>query len=221
MSEGLFLIVTGLIGVGAGIAIGILIAGLRAEKRDSPAVQKTQPNMFETATIWQDRKSGNLFPEVNGKVIRYPADLSASQRERLVGQLQTLLAWLTPASETVLPLATPPVEQPVPEFNPSTPLPQPPKFSPIDMVARAVQPEPRPAAPEKSMLMQIDEILQEKLSSTPLAGQGIRLIDHPTKGLVVMVGLSQYEGVDEVPDPEIRSLIRDSVAEWEKRSSST
>jgi hypothetical protein len=38
----------------------------------------------------------------------------------------------------------------------------------------------------------------------------------PTKGLVVMVGLQQYEEVDAVPDPEIRALIRQSVDEWEK-----
>jgi hypothetical protein len=220
MNEALFLILTGLIGVGAGIATGILIAGLRAEKKDAPTVQKSQTNMIEVATIWQDRKSGNLFPELNGKVVRYPADLSASQRERLIGQLQTLFLWLSPVQEATQAPAEPQVEQPAPPYSPPTSHPpQPTKFSPIDMVARAVSPDAYPAAPEKSMLMQIDEILQEKLNRTPMAGQGIRLMDHPTKGLVVLVGLNQYTGVEEVPDPEIRNLIRESVAEWEKRSS--
>jgi hypothetical protein len=39
----------------------------------------------------------------------------------------------------------------------------------------------------------------------------------PGRGMMVMVGLDQYEGVEKVPDPEIRSLIREAVEEWEKR----
>jgi len=31
------------------------------------------------------------------------------------------------------------------------------------------------------------------------------------------VGLDRYESVDEVPDDEVRGLIRSAVAEWEAR----
>jgi hypothetical protein len=37
--------------------------------------------------------------------------------------------------------------------------------------------------------------------------------------MVVMVGLNQYDGVEAVPDEEIRNLIRSAVAEWEERAS--
>ena len=37
----------------------------------------------------------------------------------------------------------------------------------------------------------------------------------PTKGMVVMIGLDQYDTVDDVPDPAIQALIRTSVKEWE------
>ena len=40
----------------------------------------------------------------------------------------------------------------------------------------------------------------------------------PGKGLVVLVGINSYDGVDAVPDEEIRSLIRQCVKEWEQGS---
>ena len=223
MNDVIFLILAVVIGIGAGIAIGILFASSRSDKPEIPDKPKSQPNLIETATIWQDRKSGNMYPEINGKIFRFPADLSHSQRERLIGHLTNLLAWLKQgfeAKETSPPITTAPPAVPFVQDHLTSPTtsPQSAKFSPIDLVARAVQGETRPPTPEKSIVAQIDEILQEKLNTSPLAGQGIRLIEHPTQGLVVMVGLKRYEGVDEVPDPEIRSLIRESVAEWEQRS---
>ncbi len=226
MTDVIFLILAAVIGIGAGVAIGILFASSRSDKPYNQDQTKSQPNLIETVKIWQDRKSGNLFPEMNGKIIRFPADLSHTQRERLIGQLTTLLSWLKAgfeAKEAPPPVAAPSTGVPFVQDHLTSPTTstQTGKFSPIDLVARAVQPETRPPLPEKSMVAQIDEILQEKLNTSPLAGQGIRLIEHPTQGLVVMVGLNRYEGVDEVPDPEIRSLIRESVAEWEQRSGTT
>jgi hypothetical protein len=90
-------------------------------------------------------------------------------------------------------------------------------MGPIDLLARSISPEARPVTRgPQSIVAQIDEILQSKLADSPLAERGIRLMELPTKGLVVMVGLQQYEEVDAVPDPEIRALIRQSVDEWEK-----
>jgi len=40
----------------------------------------------------------------------------------------------------------------------------------------------------------------------------------PKKGLVVMVGLEQYEGVDAVPDEQIRAIIRSAVKAWEEKA---
>lgn len=226
MNDVIFLVLAAIIGIGAGIAIGILFASTRSVKPESLEKPKSQPNLIEAIKIWQDRKSGNLYPEINGRIIRFPADLSHSQRERLVGQLTSLLTWLKPefeVKEAPPPIpATPPAVPFVQDYpTSSTTSPQSGKFSPIDLVARAVQPETRTPAPQKSMVAQIDEILQEKLNTSPLAGKGIRLVEHPTKGLVVMVGLNRYEGVEEVPDSEIRSLIRESVAEWEQRYGTT
>jgi hypothetical protein len=64
---------------------------------------------------------------------------------------------------------------------------------------------------------QIDEILQERLAGTPLAVRGIRLQEAPDGGVIVLVGLQRFEGIDAVPDSEIKAAIRQAVAEWEKQ----
>jgi hypothetical protein len=71
----------------------------------------------------------------------------------------------------------------------------------------------------QSIAAQVNKILQERLPSTPLKDHNIRLSDVPGEGLVVMVDLDRYEGVDEVPMPEVRELIKQCVAEWENRIS--
>lgn len=224
-SEIVFVILIGLIGVGAGVAIGILISGTRSEKPGAGDLPKSRTNMIEITTVWQDRKSGRIYPEVNGKVVRYPAELSASQRDRLVGQLDDLLSWLKPAvvgNESVPAPEIAAVEKPAWDYStPESLSTQPkPKIDPINMVARAVKSDTRPLErPPQSIAAQIDEILQEKLSGTALDARAIRLMELPAKGMVIMVGLDQYADIDSVPDEEIRNVIRESVAEWESRSS--
>jgi hypothetical protein len=224
MNNTVFLTVIALISVGVGVAIGVFISSLRTEKPVDSAQPKSRENLIQTATILQDRKTGNLFLEVNGVTVRDPSDFSASQRQQLTTQIQTLLTWLKPSQvgtagsqiEAPLPLSTSQTssEAPVtlPEITPAVT-----KMGPIDLFARSISPDARPVSRgPQSIAAQIDEILQSKLADSPLAERGIRLMELPTKGLVVMVGLQQYEDVDSVPDAEVRALIRQSVEEWEK-----
>jgi len=98
------------------------------------------------------------------------------------------------------------------------PAPAPPSLNTVDVLARALQPDLRSLEPPPlSITAQIDEILQEKLQDSPYATSLIRLVELPSKGVVVKVGMDQYEGVDAVPDEAIRQLIRSAVAEWERR----
>jgi len=93
-------------------------------------------------------------------------------------------------------------------------------MNPLDTFARALQPASHPTNPyARSIAEQIDEILQEMLSESPLQSRAIRLLELPQKGMVVMVGLDQYAGIDAVPNEEIRRLIRSAVSEWERRVS--
>ena len=68
-----------------------------------------------------------------------------------------------------------------------------------------------------SVAAQVDSILQLRVLSTPLADRGIRLQPLPKGGVLVGVGANQYASVDDVPEEEIRLVIRSAIAEWESR----
>ena len=64
---------------------------------------------------------------------------------------------------------------------------------------------------------QIDSVLQARLEGTALADRGIFLTQSPEGGVIVYVGLTRYNGVDDVPDPEIKAAIRAAISEWEDK----
>ena len=89
------------------------------------------------------------------------------------------------------------------------------------MGLQKIQPEiivPEPKA--LTMIEQINEILQRLLPISPIAGKNVRITEDPFKGVIVWVGLDKYEGIDDVPDKDIRIVIRAAVAEWEKQADS-
>jgi hypothetical protein len=87
----------------------------------------------------------------------------------------------------------------------------------IDLIARAVSPTEKKEPAPLSIAAQVDEILQRRLEESPLKDRGIRLMELPGKGMVVMVGLRQYNSVGEVEQAEIKALIQSCVAEWERQ----
>jgi hypothetical protein len=83
-------------------------------------------------------------------------------------------------------------------------------------------PDDKPAQKEKvkllSVIQEIDKILQEKLDDSPLSNKGIQLMENQHQEIRIWVGLQSYDAVDDVPDPEIRALILESVKEWEDKN---
>jgi len=128
----------------------------------------------------------------------------------------------TPPPEAVPASDEAPTPIPTQAHLTADPTPSTPRVSntnPVNILARVLQPGLSSVQePPKSIAAQIDEILQEMLEGSPMASRGIRLMEFPNRGLVVMVGLDQYEGVDLVPDDDIRQLIRSAVEEWERRN---
>ncbi len=67
-----------------------------------------------------------------------------------------------------------------------------------------------------SVIDEVNDILQKKLAGSPLAGKGIHLMENHNKEIRFWVGLSSYDDVDEIPDPEIRQIIDAAVKEWKR-----
>lgn len=76
----------------------------------------------------------------------------------------------------------------------------------------------KPISTPKSIIEQIDEILQAKLVGTPYESQNIQLKES-LNGMTILMGVYKYEGVDAVPDATVRALIKESAREWNEKVS--
>ena len=66
--------------------------------------------------------------------------------------------------------------------------------------------------------MQINDLLQEKIADTQFDNRGISVSDGPDHGVLVTLDGNKYSEVKDVPDEEVRSLIRSAALEWEKHN---
>lgn len=234
------IVVIGLIGLVVGALVGFLLAGLANPA--TPPEAKNNQAQIEVARLWRERRGGNLSIEMAGKRLKSAAELSAAQRDALAQAVDELQLWLSAedvverllgskAEAAVAPLPdpsplAPPSPQPASPALPevllaSEPEVKPPSLELRDILSRAFTvPDKTKSAPRvgKSIAAQVDEIIQEKLPNSPFKNHLITMSDLPGAGLVVKVDDARYEGVGEVPDPEIRAFIRECVTEWELRA---
>ncbi len=197
--------------------------GQSSPKKDEDQQKKpSHPDLVEAGRIWRNLRSGDFFPEMDGKVYQSPSDMTDNQQARFTRLLEVLQSWAKPAVEKPEPDLAPlqveavgvAVEDPQPALEDKRI-----SYNPIKAFTDAIGVEfNKPKSADLSIVAQVDEILQEKLENTPLAKRGISMKDSLDGGLIVWVGLKQYSSIDEVPDPEIRQLLRESVGEWERRS---
>ena len=200
------------------------------EKKDRPPAQP------ETVTVTVDdpgllrikNENGAFQLDLDGKRVN-PTMISPDQRKRLIEILNVMRPWLegrataSPASSGTL---AEPIRSTPPEPLPSRPVPMQPAPVPVRPTP-AVQPtspkpatiakEDRPVAPANSIVSQIDSVLQARLAGTRLEERGIFLTESPEGGVSVYVGLTRYNGIDDVPDPEIKTAIRAAIKEWEDK----
>jgi hypothetical protein len=142
--------------------------------------------------------------------------------------------WFGKSSTPAAPV--PPQRIEIPQINVGLPsAPPPPANFTMPMadnssqVASLIQPPPlQPAKPSKedakkppkvlSIVEQVDELLQELQRFSKNNRPNISLLDDGKSGVIVKVGSQSYPGIDAVTDLEAQALIRQAVAEWEKRS---
>jgi hypothetical protein len=195
-----------------GAAAGALIQ--RALNRQSvpPPSQETTPAENPLASegdtvilrAWRTL-SGKLWMEMDGARLNGKEALQPEQHRRLASMLVDLRAWLenAPAATTVA------------EVQPVQPVPTVPAVPPVKKGKNAAEPA-KPAPVLKSIVEQIDDVLQATLLVSPFKDRDIHLTEGPGGIVLVKDGLKKFEGIEAVPEAEIKALIRQAVADWEK-----
>lgn len=210
------------------------------EQKEQAPTPESAPNP-ETVTVDDPGllrirdENGSFVLDLDGKRVN-PISLSSEQRRRLIDMLNIMRPWLEGRSAPApspRPAAPPPAAPPStvedrlsafagtpPESKPVAPKPAAPPPQPSPQPAArpgTIAKEDRPAAPANSIVGQIDSILQARLAGTHLEGRGIFLAQSAEGGVIVYVGLTRYNGIDEVPDPEIKAAIRGAISDWENK----
>jgi hypothetical protein len=80
--------------------------------------------------------------------------------------------------------------------------------------------EEPPAIAGLTITQQIDAVLSDMLKGTDLEEKGVRLSENPEQGVDVRVGSEKFEGIESVPYPQVRQVIRDAVIRWEEETES-
>ncbi len=207
-----------------GYLLGLLEAAIKNERQAAKKAEKEETAPSDTAekaaddsvlppeilepevlTVYQ-RISGALKLRLEGEVIEYSDDLSKEQKEKLIALVVALRPWLETEKKKKQTKAAPP----------------PPPKKPHKTVSVPVEPPPAASADVKtaglSIVDQIDRILQVKLEDSPLGQRGIRLRSSLGGGLLIQVGLDEYEWVEDIPEQEIQAIIREAIAEWESEA---
>jgi hypothetical protein len=205
------------------------IVYLRSGQKRRPADENSpDPDLVEVAHLWRSRNTNRMIVELDEKNYASASELSVNQQQRLASTASVLQTWLREGAPS--PAPTPEIRtNPSPEASPlanDQPTPaslaqevKPIAARPLEAFSRVFTTTSTQTAPKfKSIATQINEILQAHLPGSPFEAQGIALVETPNQGVVVRVGSEEYQGVDAVPNPEVRAFIKAAVAEWEGKA---
>jgi len=175
----------------------------------------------------EDLQSWLGMPEIEQRIDAVTVQINQDLANKLPSPLTTepakgyQQAGLSPikpsqVSPTTIRVFSPPM---VPGSEPVTTI-SPPNMEITDILSRAIIPEKSKEAPKplKSVALQVNEILKEKLVDSPIKNRTIFISEDPGGGVVVFLDNFQYDGINDIPDPEVRQLLRECVTEWELRT---
>lgn len=209
------------------------------EQPDNPHPPGGLKGKYKLITrLWRDQKSGALLVEVDGKSLTGSQPLTETQRSELEQAERDFRSWLgmglaaaqQPGRAQIASTGPTPVtsEQPISSLTAqphvgagaSTSVRSQGNDRPLqpDATSKAEN-SAAPAADStpagKSIVMQIEDVLQDLTSDGPYADR-VHLSEDPARGVIVHIDDQQFVGIDSVTDPEIKSILRSAVSAWEK-----
>jgi hypothetical protein len=225
------------------IILAVIIA---AATRRPPSAQAAKPakgatparpRLQEILRLSRDPDTGRVVTEFQNRIIRDTRTLTTSERDYLTRLAKDWYNWLgipethSAAKGEASPAAAASLTEPA---SPVAPAPIPvdavPTKSVVTPVAQANVPVP-PLAPlnpaaapllvspiPRSIVEQVDDIVQEKLAAHPGPIPAIKLAEDPYEGVIVWVNQTKYVGIESVTDPDVRAIIRSAAVEWEHRT---
>lgn len=153
-------------------------------------VMSKEQELVSVVTFLREIDTGNLILKIGEKEYTSFEDLQASPHlariERLYSDLES---WMEPASKSLFGRKKSPSKSTTFEADPFKP---------------------------KSMVEEINDILEQKLREEPGERKAIKLVEMLDGGVNVYIGVDSYP-IDEVPFEDVQELIRQSVSEWEQR----
>jgi len=209
------LLLVGFVGIILGALINQLINNLGDKGKSTPSAPKQTPLL----ELRRDSDSGRLLVAVDGEETDTSNRLDKNQRDLVQRLILELNDWLEPIKTIV---AEADVIQSDEEYktekeeaDESVPRPS---FNPVTVLVRALQADVKKSQlPTESIVSQINDILQADLKNASNIKDPVRLMEWPGRGMVVMIGLDKYDSVDEVPDEDIKAVIKAAVKEWEQQ----
>lgn len=213
------------------LALGGLAAWLYSASR-KPVARKPEVGakgeLQELFRLHRERLSKKLVLETGGTFFRSHNELSVNQVDQLSILLGELVSWLGKPELTQRAVEAKPQASDSGELETiaaTLRLPEEPAREhsvlgdPLGTLVNALEADVPKLTPEpKSIASQVDAILQARLKVAGMEERVVRLEELPGAGISVLVGSERYGSIDEIPDPEVRGLIRSAVTEWEKQT---
>ncbi len=215
-----FLMMGILLGLMVGMALGWFVGKREGEKkRREPLPRRpvAAPDDAQAAPaaprlgLFLHHKGDDLEVLLDGVAYQKYATMPADSRRRLLDYLAKIRDWMQAGTAQAAPkeaaTAAKPAARPAPREPIGTPeTPPPPR--------RMRTKRPAPAPP--NIARQIDEIVQELRAETQIT-QAVRIVSGISGGVNILVGLDRYEYIDDIPDDEVRDLVKRAVKIWESR----
>jgi hypothetical protein len=209
-----------------GYIAGVIVFSISANRQRDAGEEEidTRPEGLEEAApietlskdhtiLSRDNRENTLEVMLNGVKITQVSLLNSAQLNSLQNLAVDFQKWI--ADKTVGPSVSDRPVDVLPQIGKPA---EAPDLKKPGAKKEAAPNKPAPSGP-KSIVQQVDEILQQQITGTPLESKGIKLSDNLSDGVSVWIGLQQFKGIDSVPDQEVIDAIRNAVRTWEGKTS--